>query len=156
MDALTYLSFAVLVLLLFTVPGWLWLRRAGVDPLIAVYAGPGATALAAAAVVGLGVVLPWSVRTTCEGGAVVIVLATILCGLTAPRPLVPPRVEMVCMVVFAVAFISMAAFSAVPSNPYGEWSGDTVGPGRVDSPRWPGLPSDNTLPFRTGQVALYK
>jgi hypothetical protein len=156
MDAITYLSFAVLVLLFFTVPGWLWLRRAGVDPLIAVYAGPGATALAAAAIVGLGVVLPWSVRTTCEGGAVVIVLATILCGLTAPRPLAPPRVEMVGMVVFAVAFISMASFSAVPSNPYAEWSGDTVGPGRVDSPRWPGLPSDNTLPFRTGQVALYK
>jgi hypothetical protein len=26
----------------------------------------------------------------------------------------------------------------------------------VDSPRWPGQPADNTLPFRTGQVALYK
>lgn len=156
MDVLTYLSFAVLVLLLFTVPGWLWLRRAGVDPLVAAYAGPGASALAGAAVVGLGVVLPWSVRATCEGGAVVIVLATILCGLSAPRPLLPRRIELVGLVVFAVAFISMAAFSAVPSSPYGMWSQDTVGPGRVDSPRWPGLPSDNTLPYRTGQVALYK
>jgi hypothetical protein len=156
MDVLTYLSFAVLVLLLFTVPGWLWLRRAGVQPLIALYAGPGASALAAAAIVGVGVVLPWSVRTTCESGAVVIILATILCGLSAPRPLAPPRIEFVGMVVFAVAFISMASFSAVPSSPYGVWSNDTVGPARVDSPRWPGLPSDNTLPFRTGQVALYK
>jgi 4-amino-4-deoxy-L-arabinose transferase-like glycosyltransferase len=60
------------------------------------------------------------------------------------------------MLVFAVAFLSLAAFSGVPSRPYGEWGSDAVGPGRVDSPRWPGLPSDNTLPFRTGQVALYK
>ena len=26
----------------------------------------------------------------------------------------------------------------------------------MDSPRWPGLPVDNSLPYRTGQVALYK
>jgi hypothetical protein len=50
----------------------------------------------------------------------------------------------------------MAAFSGVPSAPYGMWSVDTVGPARVDSPRWPGVPADNTLPYRTGQVALYK
>lgn len=156
MNVVTYLSFALLVLLIFTVPGWLCLRRFGVDPLISVYGGPAVGALAAAAIVALGVLLPWSVRTTCVGGLVAIALAAGYCGVTAPRPLAPPRLELAGMAVFAVAFISMAAFSAVPSRPYGEWSQDTVGPGRVDSPRWPGLPSDNALPYRTGQVALYK
>lgn len=156
MSTVTYLSFALLLLPLFGVPGWLWLRRAGVDPLIAVYAGPGVSALAGAALVALGVVLPWSVRTSCIVGAVLMVLATIACGVSAPRPLAPPRVDLAGIAVLVVAFISMAAFSAVPSIPYGNWTADTVGPGRVDSPRWPGLPADNTLPFRTGQVALYK
>jgi Dolichyl-phosphate-mannose-protein mannosyltransferase len=156
MSVVTYLSFALVVLLIFTVPGWLFLRRFGVDPLMSLYGGPAVGALAAAAIVAVGVLLPWSVRTTCVAGAVAIALAAIYCGVTAPRPLGPPRLELAGMAVFVVAFISMAAFSAVPSQPYGEWSQDTVGPGRVDSPRWPGLPSDNTLPYRTGQVALYK
>lgn len=153
---LTYLSFTVLVLLLFGVPGWLWLRRLGVNPLFALYAGPGVVALAGGAIVALGVLLPWSVRSTCVGGAILIAASAAYCGATAPRPLAPARADQVGIVVFAVAFISMASFSGVPSRPYGMWSADTVGPGRVDSPRWPGLPSDNTLPFRTGQVALYK
>jgi hypothetical protein len=155
-SALTYLSFALEVLLLLTVPGWLWLRRAGVDPLISLYAGPGAGALAGGAIVAVGVILPWSVGTTCIAGAVVMVASAVYCALTAPRPLAPERGELVGLAVFVVAFLSMAAFAAVPSRPYGIWGVDSVGPGRVDTPRWPGLPSDNSLPFRTGQVALYK
>lgn len=156
MSVVTYLSFALLVALLFAVPGWLWLRRAGVDPLISLYAGPGLGALAGGAIVALGVLLPWSVRTTCIAGAVLVVASAIFCGTTAPRPLAPPRADLAGMVVFVIAFISMASFSAVPSRPYGNWQAYAVGPGRVDTPRWPGLSVDNTLPFRTGQVALYK
>jgi hypothetical protein len=156
MEVLTYLSFALLVALVFTVPGWLCLRRAGVDPLFAVYLGPAAGALAAAAIVALGVVLPWSVTTTCIAGAGLMAVITVLCLLGAPRPLLPPRRDLAGVAVFLLAFLSMTAFSGVPSHPYANWTSDTVGPGRVDSPRWPGLPSDNTLPYRTGQVALYK
>ena len=114
---ITYLSFTVLVALLFVVPGWLWLRRAGVDPLISLYAGPGLGALAGGAIVALGVLLPWSVRATCIGGALVVVATAIACGMTAPRPLAPPRADLVGMAVFLVAFVSMASFSAVPSRP---------------------------------------
>ncbi len=156
MDVVDYLAFCLLALLVFTVPGWLWLRRAGLDPLVALYAGPGAVALYAAAVVALGVVLPWDVRTTCEIGAAVGAVITLVCAVTAPSPLLPVRADLAGMAVFAVAFLSLAAFSGVPSAPFGGWNSATVGPGRVDTPRWPGLPSDNTLPYRTGQVALYK
>ncbi|MDQ6835367.1 MAG: glycosyltransferase family 39 protein, partial [Actinomycetota bacterium] len=156
MSTLTYLSFAVLLVPLFVVPGWLWLRRLGVEPVLALYLGPGVTALVGAAIVALGLLLPWSVRATCVGGALVIAASAIVCGVTAPRPLGPARGDLTGMVVFIVAFLSMAAFSGVPSAPYGMWSSDTVGPARADSPRWPGLPIDNTLPYRTGQVALYK
>lgn len=156
MTTATYLGFAVLLVVLFGVPGWLWLRRAGVDPLIAIYAGPGLSALAFAAIVALGVILPWGVRSTCIAGLVVVVIASLACGLTAPRPLAPPRADLGGIVAVILAFVAMAAFTGVPSDPYGMWGSDTVGPGRVDTPRWPGLPADNTLPFRTGQVALYK
>jgi hypothetical protein len=156
MQAVTYLSFTLVVVLVFTVPGWLWLRRAGMEPLLALYAGPGIGALAAGAIVTLGVLLPWSVGTTCVIGALIGAVFTAFCIVTAPRPLLPPRRDLAGLVVFVVAFLSMAAFSGVPSAPYGMWSDITIGPSRVDSPRWPGLSIDNTLPYRTGQVALYK
>jgi hypothetical protein len=152
----TYLSFGALLLILFLVPGWLWLRRAGVEPVTAVYAGPGVVAAAAASIVALGVLLPWGVATTCVIGLVMIVVTSIFCYLTAPRPLGPLRGEWGGVVVFIVAFISLAAFSAPPSDPYVSWNLNTVGGGRVDTPRWPGLSSDNTLPYRTAQVAFFK
>jgi hypothetical protein len=117
LSTVTYFSFALLLLPLFGMPGWLWLRRAGVDPLIAIYAGPGVSALAGAALVALGVVLPWSVSTTCIVGAVLMVVAAVVCGATSPRPLAPPRADLAGLGVIAVAFVSMAAFSAVPANP---------------------------------------
>jgi hypothetical protein len=146
----------VLVAALFLVPGWLWLRRAGVDPVIALYAGPAMVVLAGALFVALGVVLPWSVRVTCVGGLVIVVMSAVWCALTAPRPLAPARGEFAGVIAFLLAFAALAAFAAPPSDPYGSWSDITVGPGRVDTPRWPSLAADNTLPFRTGQVALFK
>ena len=35
-------------------------------------------------------------------------------------------------------------------------AGGGTGPGRLDSPRWPGSPKDNTFPYRTGQLALHE
>lgn len=151
-----YLGFAALLVPLFVVPGWLWLRRAGVEPVIALYAGFGVSALAGAAIVALGLLLPWGERETCIGGLILIVAVTIWCGFTSPRPLAPPRAELGGMLAFVLVFISLAAFSGPPTRAYGVWSADTVGPGRIDTPRWPGLPADNTLPFRTGQVAFFK
>jgi hypothetical protein len=156
MATVTYLAFAALLLVLFLVPGWLWLRRAGVEPITALYAGPGAVAAAAAATVALGVVLPWGVATTCVIGLLAMIIATGFCWATAPRPLGPPRAERMGIVVLIVAFVSVAAFTGPPSDPYVKWGADTVGGRRVDTPRWPGLPSDNTLPFRTAQVAFFK
>lgn len=141
---------------LFLIPGWLCLRRCGVEPLAAAYCGFGVTAAFAAAVVGLGVLLPWDVRATCIGALVVVIASSLWCALTAPRPLLPPRFELAGIGVFLAAFLAAAAFVAVPSRPPGIWHAFTVGPGRVDTPRWAGMPSDNTLPYRTGQVAFFK
>jgi hypothetical protein len=58
--------------------------------------------------------------------------------------------------VFLVGYASLAAFVAVPSKPFGYYGIASVPPGLIDSARWAGQPSDNTLPYRTGQVALHK
>lgn len=156
MNSLVYIALAVALPPAFLLPGWLWLRRCGVEPLVALYAGFGATVAGAGAIVGLAVVLPWSVPTTCAGGAVLMLAASAWCARTAPRPLLPDRPDLAGVAVFCVAFASMAAFTALPSRPTGNYGAVTVGPGLADSARWPGAPSDNTLPYRTGQVALHK
>lgn len=156
MSTLTVLGTIVALPALFLIPGWLVLRRLGLAPLTALYCGFGVTAAYAGATVGLGLLLPWSVRATCLGGLAVLIAATAYCGATAPGPLLPARAELSGVIVFTVAFLASAAFVAVPSQPSGGWEPGTVGPGRVDTPRWQGLPIDNTLPYRTGQVAFFK
>ena len=156
MVVLTYFAFASAALALFLGPGFLWLRRAGIDPVIALYCGPGLVALAGATTVALGVLLPWSVRISCIGGLVAIVLSAVACAVSMRGSVLPPRSELGGVVAFVLAFVVLAAMAAPPTDPYGDWHDFTVGPHRVDTPRWPGLPADNTLPFRTGQVSLYK
>jgi hypothetical protein len=153
---ITVLATIVVLPVLFLVPGWLWLRRCGVDPLIAVYCGLGVTVAFAAATVGLAILLPWSVRTTCLGAGVLVLLSSAWCLATAPRPLLPPRSELAGIAIFLAAFLAAAAFVAVPSNPPTPMNPAAVSPGRVDTSRWAGMSSDNTLPYRVGQVALYK
>lgn len=132
------------------------LRRAGVAPLIALYAGFGVTAAAAAVVVAIGLLLPWPVATTCTVGAALFALSALACGLTAPRPLLPERADLAGVLVFLVAFGGVAAFNAVPSVPDAQYPMNSVGGGLVHSARWPVMSIDNVLPFRTGQVALHK
>jgi hypothetical protein len=151
------LATIVLLPFLFVVPGWLALRRFGAEPVVALYCGLGATAAFAGATVGLAIMLPWSVRTTCIGGLAVLILSSAYCAITAPRPLLPVRTQLAGMIVFGAAFLAAAAFVAAPSDPNNPvWAPGTSGPGRVDSPRWAGLPSDNTVSYRTGQVAFHK
>jgi hypothetical protein len=156
MTTLSVVAAMIVLPPLFVVPGWLWLRRCGVDPLTALYAGIGPTAAAAAGVVALGQLLPWSVRITCGGGLVLIVLASAWCAVRAPRPLLPARGELAGLAVFACAFVAAACFVSVPSRPGATWENFSIGPGRVDTARWAGQTIDNTLPYRTGQVAFYK
>ncbi len=49
MSSLVYIALAAALPPAFLLPGWLWLRRCGVEPLVAVYAGLGATVAAAGA-----------------------------------------------------------------------------------------------------------
>lgn len=156
MASITVLATMVALPALFLVPGWLWLRRCGVDPLVAVYAGPGVMAAVAAAVVGLGLLLPWGVRTTCLGAGALVLVSCVWCVLTAPWPVLPPRADLAGVAVFLAAFVAAAAFVAVPSRPPGVGGLGVVPPGRIDTARFASMPSDNTLPYRTGQVALYK
>jgi len=62
------------------------------------------------------------------------------------------------MVVFCVAFVALSGYVAVVSHPCGvcDPAGGTIGPERIETPRWPSQPVDNVLPYRTGQVALHK
>ena len=158
MTAITYAAFATAVVPLFVVPGWFWLRRLGVSPLVAIYAGFGVTAAVAAAIVALGVLLPWSVRATAAGGAALMAVTAAWCARTAPRPLLPPRADLAGMAVFVIAFIGLACYIAVPSHPSGVWdpASGSIGPERIETPRWPSQPVDNVLPYRTGQIALHK
>ena len=89
-------------------------------------------------------------------GAVLFALSALWCGLTAPRPLLPPRADLAGVLVFLVAFAGVAAFSAVPSAPQAQYPLNGVGAGLVHSARWPVMSIDNVLPYRTGQVALHK
>lgn len=156
MNSIVYVGFALFALPLFLLPGWMWLRRAGVDPVVAAYAGFGATVAAAAAVVAIGLLLPWSVAATCSGGALLFVVSAVWCAWTAPRPLLPPRRDLAGIAVFVVATAGVAAFSAVPSAPQAGYPPNGVGGGLVHSARWPVMSIDNVLPYRTGQVALHK
>lgn len=156
MDSVAYILFAAALAPLLIAPGWLWLRRCGVEPLLALYGGLAATVAAAAAITGLAVVLPWEVRWSCLGGLVLMLLTAAWCALTAPRPLLPERRDLAGVAVLLVAYGAIASFSAMPSHPWGNWGPATVGPDLVYSPRWPGMPSDNLLNFRTGQVVLHK
>jgi hypothetical protein len=156
MHALQYLAFTVAAPVVFITPGWLWLRRAGVSPLLSLYGGLGATTLVAALVVGLGDLLPWSVSLTCTVALLPVAASAVWCWRTAPRPLLPARRELIGIAAFLAAFIGTAAYVAVPSRPFVVSRFFNVSPGLVDSARWPAAPSDNTLPFRTGQVALHK
>lgn len=156
MSTVSVLGTIVALPALFVVPGWLVLRRLGLTPLTALYCGFGLTAAYAGVTVGLAVLLPWSVRATCLGGLAVLLAGTVYCGLTAPRPLIPASAELTGVAVFLVAFAAAACFVVVPSQPAGSWASGTAGPGRVDTPRWQGMPSDNILPYRTGQVAFFK
>lgn len=153
---MAYATFAAALPILLLVPGWAWLRRVGVDPLVSVYAGLGLTVLVAAAVVAVAVLLPWAVPATCTAALVVMLGVSVWCVRTAPRPLLPTPADLAGVAAFVVAFFALAAYSGVPSRPYGFWPNTTLGPGHVESPRWPGMPDDNTLPYRTGQVALHK
>ena len=156
MNTVTVLGTIIVLPVLFVVPGWMVLRRLGLAPLTALYCGFGLTAAYAGAAVGLAVLLPWSVRATCLGGLAVLLAGTVSCGVTAPRPLIPARSELRGVAVFLVAFAAAASFVAVPSQPAGTWAPGTAGARRVDTPRWQGMPSDNILPYRAGQVALFK
>ncbi len=153
---LRYLLLAAALPPLFVAPGFLWLRRAGASALVALYAGPGVTAGAGAAIVALGVAGPLDVPTACVVGLVVLLATAAWCAWTAPRPLLPARADLAGLAVFLLAYAALAGFSGVPSKPYGNWGPKTTGPGRLDSPRWPGSPKDNTFPYRTGQLALHE
>lgn len=155
-DALRYLLLTALLPPLFLAPGFLWLRRAGASGVIALYAGPGATAAAGAAIVALGVLLPVDVPTACVAGLALVVASGAWCGWTGPRPLLPERADLAGVGAWVLAFFALAAFHGIPSHPYGNWGPRTVGPERLDTPRWPGSPRDNTFPYRTGQLALHE
>jgi hypothetical protein len=156
MTTLSVLGAMLVLPVLFLAPGWLWLRRCGVSPFVALYGGFGATAAFAAATVGLAQLLPWSVRTTCVAAFAVVVILSLWCWRTAQRPLLPARAGLAGVGVFLAADLAAASFVALPSDPYAFWNVFTIGPGRIESPRWAGQPVDNILPYRTGQVAFFK
>jgi len=141
---------------LFLIPGWMWLRRAGLPPLLALYCGVLPMMLAGAAIAALGVALPWGQGATGTVGLVVILGSAVWSALTAPRPLGPEPREFIGVLVWVALFIAVASFTAVPSRGAFDGQSYNVPPERVETPRLPGAPSDSYLPYRTGQLAIHK
>ena len=156
MDLLKYAALTAVLLPLLLVPGWAWLRRAGMPSPLALACGPLMTMLAMAVTVGIGVVLPWSQVVTVSVSLALMFASTVTCLVTSDRRLMPGRRDLAGVGLWMLFFVMIASYLAVPSRPEFNAEPFTVPAERVETPRLPGAPSDSYLPYRTGQLAIHK
>jgi hypothetical protein len=138
------------------VPGTVVLRRAGASATVALYLGPLLMIAMAAAVAAAAVVLPFSPYGVAPVALVGVAALSVWAWATAPRPVFAPRADWGGVLVWALLFVACTLYLAVPSQPAFEPTASTIAPGRVETPRLAGRPSDSHLPYRTGQLAVHK
>ncbi len=112
--------------------------------------------LAAAAVAALSLVLPWSLEGVATMSVIAVAALTGAVGWSARARLRPDRSTVAGVAVWALSFISVAAFLALPTAVPSDPSMFSIPAERVETPRVPGLPSDSHLPYRTGQLVLHE